>query len=147
MLAPEQTVVESAPQKEAPEAEQPKPSAEVPLVSAPGLNAMAEKELRLEAEDKARKAEFIEAVLAARALPERDYVTPAVPERIAAQTNAEMIEGARLVALRAQQDANRPPPPPPADNGMKAVFNPGDYVPDQKKGQGHVPNTSFRSLS
>ena len=68
-----------------------------------------------------------------------------IAPRIIAQTNAELAAGRKLVDYNEALAVNRTPrPPDPSAGKNEAVFRPGDYVPDQKKGQGN--NTQARTL-
>jgi hypothetical protein len=75
------------------------------------------------------------------------YVTPAVPPQIAENTRLEMEAGRKRVAEFEALEAARPKrAPDPTQGGSVAVFRPGDYVPDQKQGQGLVAGNSARPL-
>jgi hypothetical protein len=102
-----------------------------------------------EAMDTNREHDFVKAIMEARkpvATPE--YTPPAVPPAIAEQTRLEMEAGRKRVMEFAGQEIERQEAHERhkrdkwADKGSVEVFRPDDYVPDQKKGQGHVIATS-----
>lgn len=86
------------------------------------------------------KKDFFDKVHAARV---KEHQEPAAPPpiapRIVDQTNAELQAGAALVAKNEELRVRRSPPVPDNTEGKNtAVFRPGDYVPNQRKGQGNV---------
>lgn len=86
------------------------------------------------------KRDFTLKVLEARKpRPEPEFVPPPLAPRVAAQTQAELAAGAALVAKNEElAAARRPRVADPTEGKVTPVFRPGDYVPDQKKGQGNV---------
>jgi len=98
--------------------------------------------LRAEAERENAKVEFAKKIVAARAPKD---VPPAPPPpmapRMVEQTNAEILAGQQAVARHAEHYAKHRPAP--VQENTKAVFRPGDYVPDQQKGQGYVQARSI----
>ena len=102
-------------------------------------------EAQLLDEREASKKAFLEKVMEARrkaAAPPPP--TQPVPPAVLAQTQAEIAEGKRMQAIHAERAGQRVAPPhDPREGNSVAVFRPGDYVPDQKKGQG---NTNARPV-
>lgn len=88
-----------------------------------------------------RKEAFVARVMEIRNKPVANVVlAPATPRQLN-QTQLEMAAGQRAVARHQQQEAARPRPvvkPDPTQGTTTPVFRPADYVPDQRKGQGHV---------
>jgi len=115
--------------------------ADTPEEARPLLTEAQMLALQAEASRDDTKRDFTLKVLAARAKKEDEPAPPPpLAPRVVDQTNAEILEGRRLNAHHAALQARRPsvPPPTAADGKTVAVFRPGDYVPDQKKGQGNV---------
>ena len=111
-------------------------------IQSPALDALAKEEARVAALE-AEKQAFYKRIADARAagIP-APIITQPVPPRIMAQTQAEMAAGAAQVAKHAAEMGKRIIPVTlPTDGTMTPVFRPGDYVPDQKKGQGNVTST------
>ena len=96
--------------------------------------------LQKEAALEDKKRDFFNKIQAARTpKPEPEFVPPPLAPRVMEQTNAELEAGRALVAKHeALQAARRPAAPPNDEAQTKPVFRPGDYVPDQKKGQGYI---------
>lgn len=86
------------------------------------------------------KRDFTLKVLAARAKQDQpEAAPPPLAPRIADQTNAEIAAGQKMNAHHAALAVHRPVHVPhPTEGRSTAVFRPGDYVPDQKKGQGNI---------
>jgi hypothetical protein len=108
------------------------PDKAVPVISADQLAA-----LQAQAANDDVKRDFTLKVLAARAkndVPEP--VPPPLAPRVAEQTRAEIEAGRKMNAHHAALAVHRPAPVP--DKNSTPVFRPGDYVPDQKKGQGYT---------
>ncbi len=92
-----------------------------------------------EAELEDAKRTFTLELLKSREPVEVKHVTPPIAPRILEQTRLEMEAGKVAVAKAAEQAGNRPArKPDPSEGNTVAVFSPGDYVPDQKKGQGNI---------
>ena len=92
-----------------------------------------------EAEMEDVKRTFTLELLKSREPVEVVHATPPIAPRIVEQTRLEMEAGKAAVAKAAEQAGNRPVrKPDPSEGKTVAVFSPGDYVPDQKKGQGNV---------
>lgn len=102
--------------------------------------------LREAAENEDLARDFTQQVMAARQsqvekVPEPSPIAP----RIVEQTNAEMTAGRACVAA-AEAHFHRhgkPVRPDAEEKGTVAVFRPGDYIPDQKKGQGNIQATTI----
>lgn len=110
-----------------------KPEDAVPLVTAEQLRA-----LQTEADRDNTKRDFTLKVLAARAKEAQpEQAPPPLAPRIAEQTNAEIAAGRKMNEHHAALQVHRPKPDP-TNEKHQAVFRPGDYVPDQKKGQGYT---------
>ena len=123
----------------------PVPAAPSPPVQSSALDAAAQAEQARVRQLENEKNAFYQAVLAARhqGIPPA-VVTQPVPARIASQTELEKAAGAAAVAAHAAAQGRRivPATALPTDGTMTPVFRPGDYVPDQKRGQGNVASTS-----
>lgn len=102
-------------------------------------------------EDNARRT-FTQQLLEARTpKPEPERVIPPIAPQIAEQTRLEMEAGAARVREAEGRETERKAIAElhKNDKWQKAgentsVFRPGDYVPDPKKGQGHVGGNSAR---
>jgi len=82
-----------------------------------------------------RRDDFVAKVLANRNKVEPVYVPPPVPQAIATQTQLEMAEGAKRVALATEAQKNRPVPKrDPSQGTSTPVYRPKDYVPNMKQG-------------
>lgn len=97
------------------------------------------------ADEDNRQRTFTHDLLAARTPQDAPaYVPPPVPAGVAAQTKAEMEAGSKRVAEFAAAEKDRKAVTAAhsrdkwAEPGSVAVFRPGDFVPDQRKGQGNV---------
>lgn len=103
-----------------------------PFVSEQEMDALYKEAHRDDAQ-----RDFTLKVLKAREPVVDTHVPPPVCDRVAEQTRAEMAAGAKMNKhyedLHARHGRPRPQEPE-----SKAVFRPGDYVPDPKKNQGHV---------
>jgi hypothetical protein len=115
-------------------------------IQSPQLAALAKEEARV-ADLEAQKQAFYQRVRDAKqaGLP-KALVPQPIPERILAQTQAEMAAGAAAVAAHAEAQGRRIIPVQVARPGIvepttSPVFRPDNYVPDQKKGQGNVTST------
>lgn len=98
-----------------------------------------------EANEENRQRNFVDAIMQARAPQvEPPYVPPPVPHAVATQTALEMEAGRKRVAEFEASEAERLKVTEAhkndkwADKGSTSVFRPASYVPDQRKGQGHV---------
>lgn len=110
-----------------------KPEDAVPVVTADQLAA-----LQKEADRDNTKRDFTLKVLEARKQNDQpEAAPPPLAPRIAEQTNAEIEAGRKMNAHHAALAVHRPPPDH-TNEKHQAVFRPGDYVPDQKKGQGRT---------
>lgn len=120
------------------------PDAPITFAVTAGLDSMNHQELKdlfSDAENENTKFDFARKLLAVRMEGEKlDAPRPpmAVPPAIAEQTRLEMEAGRAAVAKHAADRLNRPRPQPEEQPGTVSVFRPEDYVPDQRKGQGHV---------
>lgn len=115
-----------------------KPEDATPVVSVEQLRA-----LQNEAERDNTKRDFTIKVLAARQKnDEPEQPPPPLAPRIAEQTNAEIAAGRKMNAHHAALQVHRPKVEPELDK-HQAVFRPGDYVPDAKKGQGYVQSRNL----
>lgn len=97
------------------------------------------------AQEDNRQRTFTHELLAARTPQEGPaYVPPPVCKGILDQTKAEMEAGAKRVAEFAEAEIGRKIITDAHKNdkwvpqGSVPVFRPGDFVPDQRKGQGYV---------
>jgi hypothetical protein len=70
--------------------------------------------------------------------PEPVHTPPALAPRMVDQLNAEIEAGRAMVAKNEARAPRAHHVQHPADGKVVPVFRPADYVPDQKKGQGHV---------
>jgi hypothetical protein len=124
----------------------PVPAAPAAPIQSSALDAAAQAEQARVRQLENEKNAFYQAVLAARhqGIPPA-IVTQPVPERIASQTELEKAAGAAAVAAHAAAQGRRiiPATALPTDGTMTPVFRPGDFVPDQKRGQGNVTNTTL----
>ena len=120
------------------------PAAPSPPVQSSALDAAAQAEQARVRQLENEKNAFYQAVLAARhqGIPPA-VVTQPVPARIASQTELEKAAGAAAVAAHAAAQGRRivPATALPTDGTMTPVFRPGDFVPNQRKGQGNVSGT------
>lgn len=132
MPTPEQTTVEAAASEQTPSpTEQVDPAKYIDFDDAQTENT---------------KRNFTLALLEARTpKPKPEYVPPAPSERVAAQTNAEMEAGRKLVGVAEANEAQRREITDTYQRDKRqnpgtteSVFRPNDYVPDQKKNQGNV---------
>ena len=107
--------------------------ANAPLVTPEMLAA-----LQVEANRENIQRDFVQKVMKAREPVEQPAAMPPVADRVKSQTEAEMAAGRKMnehyAALHAKHGGPRVAP----EEGSKAVFRPGDYIPDPKKSQGHV---------
>lgn len=136
----QEAVQEAAPDKSAPITFVEPISADdqVAVVSdSPTISDAELAELQRQADMENEKRDFTLAVLKAREPVEVPVVPAPVAPRIAAQTAAEMEAGRKMNEHHAKIAVRRPPPED-QNTGTTAVFRPGDYVPDQKKGQGNI---------
>jgi hypothetical protein len=117
------------------EAEQTAVVSDEPTITEAQMNA-----LQAEAARDDTKRDFTLKVLEARAKKdEPPAAPPPLAPRMADQTNAEIEAGRKMNEHHASLQARRPVHvPTQADGKSTAVFRPGDYVPDPKKGQGYV---------
>jgi hypothetical protein len=117
------------------EAEQTAVVSDEPTITEAQMNA-----LQAEAARDDTKRDFTLKVLEARAKKDEPPAPPPpLAPRMADQTNAEIEAGRKMNAHHAALQSRRPVHvPTQADGKSTAVFRPGDYVPDQKKGQGYV---------
>ena len=124
----------------------PVPAASAVAIHSPALDALAAKEQARITQLENEKNAFYQAVLKAReqGIPPK-IITQPVPPQIAEQTRLEMEAGRAAVAKAAEAQGRRiiVPPGVSTEPTMTPVFRPGDYVPDQKKGQGNVSGTSL----
>jgi hypothetical protein len=101
----------------------------------PLLTSRQLEELQRIAENDNTKRDFVLKVMAARKKnAEPPPAPPPVAPQIAEQTRLEIEAGRKMNAHHAALAVRRPPPAPVKDD---AVFRPGDWVPDQLKGQGY----------
>lgn len=71
--------------------------------------------------------------------PKPAPVPPPIPPALLDQRHAEMEAGRKMVAHHNSLKALRPQPKANSNEGTTTpVFRPGDYIPDQRKGQGNV---------
>jgi len=98
-----------------------------------------------EAVEQDREFDFIKAILAARTPPEKPvHIPPTPPPAVVEQTRLEMEAGKKRVMEFATEEISRQEAHARhradkwADKGSTPVFRPDDYVPDQRKNQGHV---------
>lgn len=106
----------------------------------PVIDAASMEKLQAEAKRDDVKRDFTLKILEARKpKPEPQVEPPPLAPRVVEQTNAELAAGRAMVAKNEElAAARRPRVPEPTDGKVTPVFRPGDYVPDQKKGQGNV---------
>jgi hypothetical protein len=96
----------------------------------------------LDDEDQKKVRAFLQEVVAARtARAKAEQPVPPAPltDRQKQQIADEQEAGRRSLAKHAEQQKARPAPVrEPTEGTSNPVFRPGDYVPDQMKGQGNV---------
>ena len=102
-----------------------------------------------DADEDNRRRDFTLAIVEARTPPpEPEQVKQPIPKALAEQTRLEMEAGAKRVAEfaaneRERQDAmERHKRDKWQARNNEEIFRPGEYVPDQKKNQGHVGGQS-----
>src|ERR1035437_2416817 len=113
-----------------------------PKMQMPGAQPMqASPEPEIATRDAAtiRRDDFVAKVLANLNKVEPVYVPPPVPPAIAAQTQLEMAEGAKRVALAAEAQKARPVPKrDPSQGTSTPVYRPKDYVCNMKQGTNEI---------
>lgn len=143
MTTQDKPVITGLAPDQSPSTEAPEPTvtavggAEVKMVEIP-------REIYENAVEDNRQRNFVHAILDARTPHQRpEYVTPPVPAGVAEQTRLEMEAGRKKVLEAEGNEAERKRVTEAHKNDKwqtqgktEAVFRPGDFVPDPRKGQG-----------
>jgi len=107
------------------------------------------KDLQEQAENENMQRNFMLSMQQAQRPEVKPYTPPEVPKQIAETTRLEMEAGRKRVAEFAALEQARVrivPQHDPSAGKTVPVFRPADWVPDQRKGEGHVAGNSARPL-